>query len=153
MNRIFIDLDGVVVDFDKYKLSLGKPGEWVKMQPGAYLAMEPIEGAIEAIRHLLKMEFDVMIATKPPTGVAHAYGEKAQWVLNHIPELERKIILMHDKGLLGDHGDFLIDDRPHKANCITFKGKLLIFSNNFKWNEILDYFISVRMAEVRRKTE
>ena len=72
MNRIFIDLDGVVVDFDKYKLSLGKPGEWVKMQPGAYLAMEPIEGAIEAIRHLLKMEFDVMIATKPPTGVAHA---------------------------------------------------------------------------------
>ncbi len=139
-----------MVDFDRYKREHGKPGEWIKMQPGAYLAMEEIPGAVAAIRHLAKMGYEPIIATKPPTGVSHAYAEKAQWVLNHMPEMQRHIILTHDKGLLGDHGDFLIDDRPHKANCTTFKGKLLIFCENFEWDQIIDYFIAILMAEAKR---
>lgn len=137
MNRIFVDMDGVIVDFDEYKTSLGITGDEVKRQKGAYLAMKPMSGAIAAIHSLIGMGFEVWIATKPPTGVAFAYADKAQWVLNHLPELKRRIIITHDKGLLGDVGDFLIDDRPHKANCGLFSGKLIVFGNGVGWPEVL----------------
>jgi hypothetical protein len=53
MNRIFIDMDGVIVDFDGYARSLDRSGDETKRQLGAYLRMEPMPGAIEAIRSLI----------------------------------------------------------------------------------------------------
>lgn len=66
--RVFVDLDGVVVDFDAYKITLNLTGEQVKNVKGAYLAMQPIPGAIEAVRSVIGMGYEVWIATKPPTG-------------------------------------------------------------------------------------
>jgi 5'(3')-deoxyribonucleotidase len=86
------------------------------------------------------MGYEVWAATKPPTGVAFAYADKAQWIFDHLPELKRRIILTHDKGLLGDEGDFLIDDRPHKANCEKFRGVLIAFGEGMRWPEILEWF-------------
>lgn len=140
MNRVFVDMDGVIVDFDEYKTALGISGDEIKRMPGAYLAMKPIPGAIEAVRSLIGMGYEVWAATKPPTGVAFAYADKAQWIFNYLPELKRKLILTHDKGLLGDAGDILIDDRPHKANCEKFPGTLIIYRHEFQWPDILNYF-------------
>lgn len=140
MNRIFIDLDGVVVDFEEYKTSLGITGDEVKRQQGAYLAMKPVPKAIESIQILISFGFEVWIATKPPTGIAFAYADKVSWVLEHLPYLKRRIILTHDKGLLGDAGDWLIDDRPHKANCEKFKGQLIPFGGNIDWQWVIDEF-------------
>ena len=143
LSRIFVDMDGVIVDFDGYMRDLGITSEDIKQQKGAYLAMKPIEGALEAVRSLIGMGFDVWIATKPPTGVAHAYSDKAQWVFEHLPELKRKIIITHDKGLLGGENDYLCDDRPHRANCEAFKGTLLRFENGYHWSEALQYFAHI----------
>lgn len=143
-NRVFVDMDGVVVDFDRYKTERGLTGDEVKRLVGAYLEMPAIPGAIEAVRSLIGMGFEVWLATKPPTGIPHAYSDKAQWVFNHLPELKRRIIITHDKGLLGDDGDYLCDDRPHKANCENFKGELLSFVGGYHWPQALDYFRSVR---------
>lgn len=153
MNRIFVDMDGVIVDFDKHSKSMNMTGDEIKKHPGAYLAMEPIEGALAGVRTLIGMGWEVWIATKPPTGIAFAYADKAQWIMNHLPELRRKIIITHDKGLLGDSFDFLIDDRPHKANCEKFAGKLIAFGPaamiemfgdnkpiNVDWPWVLNYF-------------
>lgn len=139
MNRVFIDMDGVIVDFRGYREKLGLHGDVVKKMPGAYLAMEPIPGALEAVRELIAMGWEVWIATKPPTGVAWAYSDKAQWIYNHLPELERRIIMTHDKGLLGDYGDYLLDDRPHKANANFFKGTFLEFVDGFHWEQALPF--------------
>jgi hypothetical protein len=79
----------------------------------------------------------VWIATKPPTGVPHAYSDKAAWIMRELPELKRRIIITHDKGLLGERGDWLIDDRPHKANCRRFKGTLIAFVDAVAWPQIL----------------
>lgn len=136
--KAFVDLDGVTVDFGGYRDELGLTSDEVKCQAGAYLSMKPLPGAIEAIRSLIGMGLDVWIATKPPTGVPHAYSDKAAWVIQHIPELSRKIIITHQKGLLGDVGDYLIDDRPHKANCEEFKGTLIRFTNGKTWADVLD---------------
>ena len=141
MNRVFIDMDGVIVDFDKYMTDHNMPASEVKVLEGAYLNMEPMPGALDAVRKLIEWGFDVWIATKPPTAVPHASSEKVQWILNHLPELKRNIIITPNKGLLGDSGDWLIDDRPHKANCEDFAGELITYipkCNN--WNHILTYF-------------
>lgn len=139
MNRVFVDMDGVIVDFDAYKTMHGLTGDEVKRKPGAYLEMPAIVGAKDAVRSLIGMGFDVWIATKPPTGIHYAYSDKAAWVFEHLPELKRRIIITHDKGLLGDAGDFLCDDRPHKANCEKFSGTLLAFVDGYHWPQALEY--------------
>jgi len=144
MNRVFVDLDGVVVDFEAHMRELNLTGDELKKMPGAYLWMLPIPGAIAAVRSLIGMGYDVFIATKPPTGIAFAYADKVSWVLSYLPELKRKIILTHDKGLLGDQFDYLIDDRPHKANCEEFKGTLLHFKDGFRWPELLTQLRAAR---------
>lgn len=137
MNRVFIDMDGVIVDFDAYKTARGLTGDEVKATPGAYLDMPAIPGALDAVRSVIGMGYEVWIATKPPTGVPHAYSDKAAWVMRELPELKRRIIVTHDKGLLGDATDFLLDDRPHKANCEQFPGRLLRFVNGYHWPQAL----------------
>lgn len=140
MNRIFIDMDGVCVDFDALVRALGLTGDELKVLPGAYLRMKPMEGAIEAIRLLIAMGWECWIATRPPTGVASAYSEKAQWIAEHLPELADRVIVTPDKGLLGDEGDYLIDDRPHKANCLAFPGRLLHFAPGVTWLDVVLFF-------------
>ena len=148
MPRVFVDMDGVVVDFDAFKTARGLTGDEVKKLPGAYLDMPAIPGAIEAVRSLIGMGYEVWIATKPPTGIPHAYSDKAAWVIQYLPELKRRIIITHDKGLLGGVDDYLCDDRPHKANCEHFAGTLLRFVDGFHWPQALDFFRS-RMPNAR----
>lgn len=138
MNRVFIDMDGVLADFSSMKKRFGMESDQFKKMAGAYLMLEPMPGALEAVKSLLEDGYDVFVATKPPTGIAQAYAEKAMWVLNYLPELSRKIIITHDKGLLGDEGDFLVDDRPNKANCDQFKGTFIPFINGETWIGVLD---------------
>lgn len=155
MNRVFIDMDGPLVAFDDYAAELNLPGSIVKTLPGAYYKMKPTPGGIEAVRALIAMGWEVWIATKPPTGVAHAYADKVSWLLFHLPELARNIIITHHKGLLGDEGDYLIDDRPWKASCEEFKGTLLVYGTTENthiedcrdWGWIIEY-----MREKRRKS-
>lgn len=153
MNRVFVDMDGVIVDFDAYKTTHGLTGDEVKRKPGAYLAMPPIAGAKEAVRSLIGMGFEVWIATKPPTGVPYAYSDKAAWIFEHLPELKRRIIITHDKGILGDAGDFLCDDRPHKANCVSFAGEVLAFIDGYHWPQALEYLRTKRSNAKAQRSE
>ena len=140
MNRIFVDLDGVIVDFDAYMKAHMMSAFEIKKTPGAYLMMPAIPGSLAAVRELIAIGFEVWIATKPPTGVPHAYSDKAAWVMRELPELTRRIIVTHDKGMLGDARDYMCDDRPHKANCERFAGKLLRFVDGYHWPQALEYF-------------
>ena len=133
-------MDGVIVDFDAYKQKYNLTGDEVKKRKGSYLEMDPIPGALEAVRSLIGMGWDVWVATKPPTGIPYAYSDKVSWILQNLPELKRKIIITHDKGLLGDEQDYLIDDRPHKANCEKFRGALVRFEGTTTWETVLEYF-------------
>lgn len=135
--RVFVDMDGVLADFARLMAETGNTGDEIKKLQGAFANLQPIEGALDGVRSLIGMGFEVWIATKPPTGIPHAYAEKAGWILEHLPELKRRIIITHDKGLLGDQQDFLIDDRPHKANCEKFAGTLIRFVNGMTWAQLL----------------
>jgi len=130
-------MDGVTVDFEGHAKEMGLSGDELKHLPGAYIGMKPMPGAIEAIHSIIGMGFEVWMATKPPTGLWWAYADKAQWVFIHLPELKRRLIITHDKGLLGDINDILIDDRPHKANCSQFPGTLIFFGGGCGWPQVL----------------
>lgn len=156
MTRIFLDMDGVLVDFDHFMRQHGLTGDEVKKLPGAYREMRPMEGALEGLRRLMSIAgqygAQVWLATKPPTAIAHAYAGKVEWVLRHTPELKRRIILTHDKGLLGGRDDILVDDRPHKANCHQFPGLLLHFGaagTILHWDMLVDRLHQILKARLQ----
>lgn len=142
MKKLFIDMDGVIVDFERFMKKYDLTAKEVKVKPGAFFQMMPVAGAIEAIREIIELgEYDVFIATKAPTAVPGAYADKVSWIMKYLPELERKIIITHDKGLLGGPSDTLIDDRPEKANCREFPGRFIQFNVtgenlDYEWAEI-----------------
>jgi 5'(3')-deoxyribonucleotidase len=137
--RVFIDMDGVIVDFEAHMKQTGMTADEVKRYSGAYLAMPAMPGALAAVRSIIGAGYEVWIATKPPTGIPFAYGDKAAWVMRHLPELTQRIIVTHHKGMLGRPGDWLIDDRPHKAHCDEFEGWLIPFggTTGTGWPEAL----------------
>lgn len=143
--KIFVDMDGVWADFEKAQLESGLPTEEYKLRLGAYRHLEEIEGASDGIDFLLSLPVDVFIATKIPTDAPNAASEKLLWIQERKPQLLESAIITPHKGLLGTTGDFLIDDRPHKASCREFEGKLMTFGPEGEyrhWGEICDYFLA-----------
>lgn len=132
--RVFIDMDGVSVDFDGYRRAHGLTVDDIKATPGAYARMAPMPGAIEAIRALIEMGYEVWFAAKPATCIAHTYSDKASWVFEHVPELSHRIILTHNKGLLGGPNDTLIDDALDRAACEGFAGSIIEFNPAAGWD-------------------
>lgn len=140
MNRVFIDMDGVLADFYRLRVELNIFDDTLKAIPGAYKNLYPIPGALAAVQELTDLGYECWVASKPAVGLAQTYADKADWVHRHLPYMERRIILTQDKGLLGDVGDYLIDDRPHKANCDKFVGQLIHFKHQTLWTPVMEYF-------------
>lgn len=145
MNRVFIDMDGVLANFYGLRQKLNIWDDTLKSIPNAYKDLDPIHGAIEAVAELTALGYECWVATKPPHGIAQAYADKADWVHRYLPDLTRRIILTQDKGLLGGVGDYLIDDRPHKANCEQFAGQLIHFKHQTLWPPVLSYFRGLKL--------
>ena len=106
---------------------------------GFFILLEPIEGAINAIKTLEK-NYDVWILTRPSFLNIHCYTEKAVWIKKYLGyEMQKKLILCGDKSLV--KGDYLIDDSI-KDGQDRFEGKLIRFgSNDFPtWKEVMEYF-------------
>ena len=144
VKRIFVDMDGPLVDFLRYCNDVQRAPEIVKKEVGAYKLMKPNYAGLAAVKLMIAAGLDVWILTKPPSGNASAWGDKAAWIMEHLPELERKLIITHDKSLVGDENDMLIDDRPHKANCHLFRGTFKYFDMDKpdQWDEILDLLLN-----------
>ena len=138
--RIFIDMDGVIADFEKasneFQRIHGKtnrPDKWVD-----YRNLDVIEGAIEAVAKL-NTDYDVFIASTPPWSRPEVWGHKREWIEEHFPYLARKIILTHRKDLL--IGDILIDDSRWRGQP-DFQGEWYWFNknwNNRNWKACLEW--------------
>ena len=137
---IFIDMDGVLADFDSSKKAHPKYNA-KGFRPDLELdfsTFTPMPGAIDAVAALIDMGHDVFIATTPPWNHPDAWGQKRNWVEEHLPELKRKIILTHRKDLL--IGDILIDDTTYRGQR-DFNGTFIHFGighNKMNWPQITD---------------
>lgn len=126
--NVFIDMDGVLVDYASSKNLLPcMPHEEFHKVPEIFRRMLPMPGALDAIARLEELNCNVWIATLPPPHAPEVYTDKALWVQQWVPRLLPKLILTPDKSLLGTYADFLIDDRPHAANAFDFPGTLIHF--------------------------
>lgn len=135
--RVYVDMDGVVADFDKACIQANmKPNE-LKLVPGIYRNLEVIPGAINAVAKILEMGYDVWFLTKPPSKNPKAASEKVEWVYENFPAVYDKIIITPDKGAVGTSRDYIIDDHPEWANVEAFRGKIIKFVNN--WEFIVDF--------------
>ncbi|XP_021562293.1 5'(3')-deoxyribonucleotidase, cytosolic type [Carlito syrichta] len=79
--------------------------------PGFFCDLEPVPGALDAVRQMNDMpDTEVFICTSPLQKYGHCVGEKYQWVERHLgPEFVERIILTRDKTVV--LGDLLIDDK------------------------------------------
>lgn len=144
---LFIDMDGVLANFDK------AASDWLESNPtvehiykgredrihGIFRNIPPIDGAIEAVKKLAESgKYDMFIATAAPWDNPESATDKRYWIEHHFGELfKRRMFVTHRKDLLA--GDYLIDDRT-KNGAGEFKGELLLFGGNDypNWDSILE---------------
>lgn len=142
--NLFLDADGVIVDFEAGAKKAGLEPSIFKLQPGAYLYLPVMPDAADALSLFKELESEVplkvWIATKPPKHAPYVYTEKVLWFTEHFPWLADRIIVTHDKSLLGCETDILVDDRPHKANASHFRGSLVVFDplkTSESWEQVM----------------
>ncbi|NP_001404571.1 5'(3')-deoxyribonucleotidase, cytosolic type isoform 2 [Mus musculus] len=90
--------------------------------PGFFLNLEPIPGALDALREMNDMkDTEVFICTTPLLKYDHCVGEKYRWVEQNLgPEFVERIILTRDKTVV--MGDLLIDDKDNIQGDGCFPG-------------------------------
>lgn len=129
--RVYVDMDGVIADFEGALRAHGlTPGE-LKIKRGAYQALPIIEGAKEALHAFIRMGLEVFGLTKIPGSNPYAATEKLLWIAAHFPELHDRVIITPDKGCVGTPRDFLIDDHPEWANADKFAGTIVRFAGDW----------------------
>ena len=148
MKRIYIDLDGVIADFEKGKEEhpLGKVSPYIGRPdklPGLFENLEPIDDAISSVNLLLESpDFDIYFLSTAPWDNPDAWTHKRLWIAKYFDEklIRKRLILCHFKNFL--IGDYLIDDRRHNG-AKDFQGEWLHFgSDKFpNWKSILKYIL------------
>ena len=129
--RIYVDMDGVIVDFDSgvnrlNHLTRAKYAAKPKNAPGVYALMDPVPGAIDAITRLAD-KFDVYILSTAPWDNPTSWSDKLNLVKQQLGDrFKKKLILTHNKALL--IGDFLIDDWG-KHGTSEFQGEWIQFGS------------------------
>jgi|TARA_B110000914_G_C15409540_1_gene421149 5'-nucleotidase len=145
MKTLFIDMDGVIVDFlqsiDNHPEKDNYKGREDAL-PDVFLNALPMEHAIDSVGKLLDCgKYEVYIASTAPWATVESLTHKRVWIQKYFGDkLKKRLILTHRKDLL--IGDYLIDDRL-KNGAGEFKGELLHFGyEKFpNWDSVLKYLL------------
>ncbi len=149
---LYIDMDGVVADFDKAMAELDptlnikegdnwderskKVDEICMQNPMIFHTLEPIRGAITAIIKL-NDHYEVYFLSSPMWALPECFSGKRIWLEKHFGELAKhKLILTKRKDL--NIGDYLIDDTTRNG-VDKFKGEHLHFGTDKypDWDSVL----------------
>lgn len=141
MKRIYVDMDGVLVDFNsafKRDIALNPKQVFPQSRVGFFSELQPLEGAIESFK-MLQKDFDMWICTRPSIQNLNSYTEKAYWLRQNLGEkILEKTVMICNKSLI--IGDYLIDDQTEFGQT-EFKGQLIRFGSvEFpNWKHVTKY--------------
>lgn len=142
--RLYIDLDGVMADFDKYFLQefgvesqkLDDPTlwKWINGHGNFFRNLPLCEGALEFFRSVEHLNPTILTAC-PKSNYAVAAVQKRQWVYEHLSKDVTVIPMMGGKNkrlFMHAPGDILIDD--FEKNCIPWAehGGIAILHKDFE---------------------
>ena len=127
--RLFLDMDGVLVDFESGIACLSPQdraayrGKYDRA-PGIFGLMDPMPGALEAFAILCEA-FDVHLLSTAPWGNPSAWSDKLLWVKRHLGQAGyKRLTLTHHKDLA--IGEYLVDDRTRNG-ADAFTGEHILF--------------------------
>lgn len=152
---LYIDMDGVVANFDKaikdicpeletsdrfenYEARSIEVDRVVSQNTDIFQNLEPIEGAIEAVNKLFEL-YEVYFLSTPMWDIPESFMGKRIWLGKNFGEkANRRLILTHRKDLA--IGDYLVDDRL-KNGAGQFKGEHIHFGTDRfpDWRTTLEY--------------
>jgi len=147
---LYIDMDGVIADFDKGVQALEPGMVWDKenvdrvceANPYIFEELPEIEGAISAIE-LLKNQWNdsIYFLSTPMSNIPQSYMGKRIWLQNKFGSwADKRLILTHRKDLC--IGDYLIDDRLTNGSEL-FTGRHIHFGTEEfpNWDAVLKYLL------------
>ena len=168
---IFFDMDNVLVDFQS---GLDKVPQEIKAQydddgtgkphyddiPGIFSLMDPMPGAIEAVKALADCgRYELYILSTAPWGNPSAWTDKLEWVKKHLDSdrsdgiFYKRLILSHHKNLCIQRSAWLIDVRKAHGSE-HFEHHLIHFGTGQfpDWDSVVKFFLSGEPNSVMRMT-
>ena len=138
---VFVDMDGVLADFDG-AITSGVENDPPEMfKPGFFRNLKVMDGAIDGVAQLLaNPKLEVYVGSKMTSKVTTCATEKMEWIREYFPGLLRHMVLCCDKKLL--RGNFLVDDDIDRWGH-SFKGAFIHFDRTKpkqEWQRISNFF-------------
>ena len=146
MKTIYVDMDGVVADFDTFAEELlGREigwgttqdlsdAEWVKLASvdNLYYQLPLMPDATKLIAYLMSLNsrFHIEFLTAIPrrSTIPTAQADKQAWIDKYFPGMKMNIgPYSHDKQKWCTPGDILIDDRPSNIEQWTAAGGIAVY--------------------------
>lgn len=155
--QLFIDLDGVLADFDagyRRQINAAYRGrdfnimDWkaVRNTQDFYLNLPPVAGYMwfwDQVKYL-----NPVILTGVPDNIPEAVSNKEKWIRRHLGNVPMIGCKSKEKCLHGTRGDILIDDwEKHKHRWIDIGGHWITFKSAAQAvNELRDHLTKKQMA-------
>lgn len=145
---LYVDMDGVVADFDKGVQALEPGMIWdrenvdrvCEANPTVFRSLPDIEGGIEAVLKL-KTRYEILFLSTPMWNVPQSYMDKRLWLQHKFGNwANKRLVLTHRKDLA--IGDYLIDDRLTNGSE-NFKGEHIHYGQSpyENWEKVLNYLL------------
>lgn len=123
MKQLYLDLDGVMADFDQHffdtfgqrSSAVTKKEMWslIYDTPNFFSTIPPMEGALEAWGSWLHWYEPIVLTSAGSSNYSHVAVQKREWVRKHLGRGVQVVPVadgLHKPLVMRDAGDILIDD-------------------------------------------